>query len=196
MAKNCESKETDARIEKHPLQNNWQLWYYKPDKSKHWADNQLSVTSFSTVEDFWALYNHIELASNLQVGCDYSIFKNGIEPMWEDPRNKRGGRWVFAFGKKNVSAKELDEMWLEVLLCLIGEGFGEESDQVCGAVINIRPKMDKIAIWTNDCKSGQAVLKIGKILKQRMGYADAGNYEAHGDTQTRQGSTARHMYTV
>ena len=27
------------------------------------------------VEDFWALYNHIELASRLAAGCDYSLFK-------------------------------------------------------------------------------------------------------------------------
>ena len=38
------------------------------------------------VEDFWALYNHIELASRLAAGCDYSLFKEGIKPMWEDER--------------------------------------------------------------------------------------------------------------
>ena len=27
------------------------------------------------MEDFWALYNHIELASRLAAGCDYSLFK-------------------------------------------------------------------------------------------------------------------------
>lgn len=32
------------------------------------------------------------------------------------------------------------------LLCLIGEMFDEYSDEVCGAVINIRTKGDKIAI--------------------------------------------------
>ena len=38
------------------------------------------------VEDFWALYNHIELASRLAAGCDYSLFKEGVKPMWEDER--------------------------------------------------------------------------------------------------------------
>ncbi|RWS12756.1 translation initiation factor 4F: cap-binding subunit-like protein [Dinothrombium tinctorium] len=191
MSKSSENKETETG-EKHPLQNDWHLWYYKPDKNKQWHENQLSVTSFSTVEDFWALYNHIELASNLQVGSDYSVFKNGIQPMWEDPRNKKGGRWVFPLNKKNTSAKDLDEMWLEVLLCVIGEGFDDESDQVCGVVVNIRGKMDKIAVWTSDYKNAQAVLKIGRILKQRMGYTGTVNYEAHEDTQSRQSN--RPMY--
>ena len=41
---------------------------------------------FVQVEDFWALYNHIELASRLAAGCDYSLFKEGVKPMWEDDR--------------------------------------------------------------------------------------------------------------
>lgn len=47
------------------------------------------------------------------------------------------------------------------LLCLIGEAFGEESDHICGAVINVRPKMDKIAVWTGDSSNEKAVMKIG-----------------------------------
>lgn len=65
-----------------------------------------------------SLYNHIELASNLGIGCDYNIFKNGIQPMWEDERNKRGGRWLFVLskGKGNPNqSKAVDELWLEVV---------------------------------------------------------------------------------
>lgn len=39
---------------KHPLQNQWQLWYFRPEKNKNWEDNLLDVTNFDTVEDFWA----------------------------------------------------------------------------------------------------------------------------------------------
>ena len=28
---------------KHPLQNQWTLWYYKIDRSKSWEDNQREV---------------------------------------------------------------------------------------------------------------------------------------------------------
>ena len=35
----------------------------------------LQVITFSTVEDFWALHNHIENVSKLGNGCDYSLFK-------------------------------------------------------------------------------------------------------------------------
>jgi translation initiation factor 4E len=42
--------------------------------------------------------------------------------MWEDPRNKCGGRWVIGLDRK-VRLASLDTFWLEVMMCLIGETF-------------------------------------------------------------------------
>jgi len=42
------------RLLKHPLQNRWAFWYYKNDKHKDWKENQKIITTFDTVEDFWA----------------------------------------------------------------------------------------------------------------------------------------------
>lgn len=47
------------------------------------------------------------------------------------------------------------------LLCLIGEAFDDYSDDVCGAVVNIRTKGDKIAVWTTDYENRDAVTHIG-----------------------------------
>ncbi|CAJ0943393.1 unnamed protein product [Ranitomeya imitator] len=107
------------------------------------------------------LHTHIQLASKLSSGCDYSIFKDGIEPMWEDSRNKRGGRWLITLSKQQRHS-DLDALWLETLLCLIGEAFDEYSEEVCGAVINIRAKGDKIAIWTREAENREAVTYIGE----------------------------------
>ncbi|KAM7319525.1 hypothetical protein ACRRTK_021208 [Alexandromys fortis] len=127
---------------KHPLQNRWALWFFKNDKSKTWQANLRLISKFDTVEDFWALYNHIQLSSNLMPGCDYSLFKDGIEPMWEDEKNKRGGRWLITLNKQQRRS-DLDRFWLETLLCLIGESFDDYSDDVCGAVVNVRAKAGK-----------------------------------------------------
>lgn len=47
------------------------------------------------------------------------------------------------------------------LLCLVGESFDEASEDVCGAVVNVRPKGDKIAIWTSNCQNRDAIMTIG-----------------------------------
>lgn len=47
------------------------------------------------------------------------------------------------------------------LLCLIGEGFDEHSEDICGATVNIRTKGDKLGLWTRDAQKIEATKKIG-----------------------------------
>ena len=49
------------------------------------------------------------------------------------------------------------------LLCLIGEAFEDYSDEICGAVVNIRNKGDKLALWTHDATKKEATVKIGCV---------------------------------
>ncbi|XP_076794911.1 eukaryotic translation initiation factor 4E type 1B isoform X2 [Arvicanthis niloticus] len=102
----------DVQSKLHPLQYRWVLWFFKNDRSRAWQDNLQLVTKFNTVEDFWAMYSHVKLASKLSSGCDYALFKEGIQPMWEDSRNKRGGRWLLSIAKQQRHI-ELDRLWLE-----------------------------------------------------------------------------------
>jgi len=196
---NRETELIDATIDfsiKHPLQNRWTLWFYEQDRNNSWEKNQKEIASFDTVEDFWSLYNHIKLASELRMGCDYSLFKTGIKPMWEDNRNKLGGRWLINLDKKQ-RANDLDRFWLDIILCLIGEAF-ENSEDVCGAVVNIRAKGDKIGVWTSNATNQEAVMEIGRKLKERLRIKtkDMIGYQAHKDTIDKTGSVTKNSYTV
>jgi len=181
---------------KHPLQNVWSLWFFKNDKSRNWADNLKCVTNVSTVEDFWALYNHILPVSKLPSGCDYSMFKEGIEPMWEDEQNKRGGRWLINLSRNQRG--DLDAFWQEMLLCLIGEAFDDASEDICGAVVNIRGKGDKLAMWTGNATRVESNKKIGLKLKERLNVPQKMmiGYQAHDDTIAKTGSMAKNRLTV
>jgi len=193
-----DTKITKEIAVKHPLQNKWALWFFKNDKTKSWANNLRQITTFDTVEDFWGVYNHIQLASKLGLGCDYSLFKDGIRPMWEDERNRLGGRWLVNINK-NQRQVELDRLWLETLLCLIGEAFGEDSDQVCGAVVNIRHKGDKMAVWTGVADdNADAVLRIGKMFKERLtlNVKSTIAFEKHLDTANKTGSQTKSKFTL
>nr|XP_014332724.1 PREDICTED: eukaryotic translation initiation factor 4E type 1B [Bos mutus] len=167
----------EGKPDLHPLLNRWALWFFKNDRSRAWQNNLHRVTKFNTVEDFWAIYNNIQLASKLSSGCDYALFKDGIKPMWEDSRNN---------------------LWLETLLCLIGESFGEHSQEVCGAVINIRAKGDKIAVWTREAENQEGVLHIGRVYKERLGLSTKTiiGYQAHADTATKSNSLAKNKFVV
>ena len=118
--------EAPERTFKHPLKNAWTLWLFSKDKTKTWEENQRPIITVTTVEDFWSLYNRIEVASRLPPGSDYSFFKEGIFPDWEDPKNQKGGRWII----QNVNVDYLDTCWLEIIFFMIGEVAGDVADQV------------------------------------------------------------------
>jgi len=44
----------------------------------------------------------------------FLTLQDGIQPMWEDPRNRSGGRWIINLDKKRRTI-ELDRFWLELV---------------------------------------------------------------------------------
>jgi len=181
---------------KHMLQNNWKFWYFEAAKDKSWEENLRVVSAFQTVEDFWSIYNHIKSATEIRMGASYFVFKDGIKPMWEDEGNRKGGRWVVAFNKNH--RQHLDQYWLEALLCLIGEAFDDNGDDICGAVVDIRPKQDRISVWTADCKNKDRVIAIGLKIQERLSLKGVSqlSYEAHEATAVKSGSYAKSMHVL
>ncbi|KAI8046044.1 eukaryotic translation initiation factor 4E1-like [Drosophila gunungcola] len=158
-----ETNSTSQNLKKHQLQNTWILYFLDNNPRKSWEDVLTKIGTLSTVEDFWGLYYRIEKPSKLKLGSDYMFFKENIRPMWEDPINLQGGRWLITIG--SAFKDDLDIIWLDVLLCLIGEAC-DHCDQICGAAVRIRRKVNKISIWTNDAKDEEAILEIGYKLHE------------------------------
>ncbi len=61
-----------------PLEDSWSFWFFKNDRQCEWKDNLIQITTVSTVEGFWSVYNHLQVASRLGQGCDYFLFKTYI----------------------------------------------------------------------------------------------------------------------
>lgn len=161
-----EEKTDPEMIIKHPLENAWTL-FYKNGRSRSWEDNQKPVLTVTTIEDFWSLLHHINEASELKEGSDYSFFKEGIFPDWEDARNAPGGRWMITVDKRQ-RRECLDTYWREILMFLIGEEAGQHAHQVNGAVVTVRPRGDKLAIWLADASQPDSIIGVGKMIKQQL----------------------------
>ena len=82
---------------------------------------------------------------SLQQGCTYHLFKDDIRPEWEHEQNRGGGKWVIIPDRNKV-----DDNWLSLLLACVGETLSDSEDEICGVVVSIRKKQDKIAIWTKN----------------------------------------------
>jgi len=158
---------------RHPLKHTWVLSYDSQMKDPKkpgnaWGESIKEIFTFSTVEDFWRMYNNIAPPSQLSLGCNYNLFQKGIEPKWEDVANAKGGKWTLIVPKnKSTSVRELDKLWLWLMLACIGEIIDEDFDQVCGCVVNVRKQQDKLCLWTKDAEASDVILKIGQNMKRK-----------------------------
>lgn len=173
----------------------WSIWYLRNDRAKMWTDRLTRVKSVATVEEFWSVINYTTPASKITVGCEYYLFKSNIQPMWEDPANRNGGRWVTVLDK-SLRFTRLDHYWLETLLLLIGEGFGDFSETVCGAVVQLRGKGDKLSIWTSHYDDEEAVRSVGRTWKERLMLKGPISYQKHEDQQTKSSSMLKSLFTL
>jgi translation initiation factor 4E len=168
---------------KKPLHNKWVMWFDNPKSMKpgqEWLDNVKKTGTFDSPASFWSMYNNLKPPCKLSIGCNYHLFKEGVEPMWEDPANKNGGKWVFTIAKKDPKSRRLDEWWLFTCLALIGETIDPDGDLVCGAVVSIRKQQDRIALWlkTDD---GDIASKIGARWKKAIAIPNRLKYQVHRD---------------
>jgi len=154
----------------HYLRSSWTFWLYVNDSSRSWEQNQTKLATVDTIEDFWLVFNRIMSASDLPPGYDFSVFRTGIFPDWEDFQNMAGGRWVYHGSVKQ--RKKLNAAWLEILVFLIGEHAGEEADLLNGGVVNMRKKSHKIALWLKEARSMEKVVSIGRMMKTKLGGVD------------------------
>ncbi|KAI4298197.1 hypothetical protein L6164_031785 [Bauhinia variegata] len=187
------SKASNAIVHQpHPLENSWTFWFDNPSakaKQAAWGSSMRPIYTFATVEEFWGVYNNIHHPSKLAIGADFHCFKYKIEPKWEDPVCANGGKWTVIFPRGKS-----DTCWLYTLLAMIGEQF-DHGDEICGAVVNVRNRPDKIAIWTKNASNEAAQMSIGKQWKEFLDYKETIGFIFHEDAK-KLDKAAKNRYVV
>mmetsp|Transcript_3540 Transcript_3540/g.4241 ORF Transcript_3540/g.4241 Transcript_3540/m.4241 type:complete len:200 (-) Transcript_3540:196-795(-) len=179
-----DSNENNTELERMPLHRKWVLWYDNPrlaPPGTDWKDNLKNCGTFDDAESFWRVFNNVKPASQLALNSNYHVFREGVEPMWEDPSNRDGGKFVLTIPKKDSKAGRCDAWWLETVLGVIGETLDLGGDQVCGAVVSIRKAQDRIALWL---KSGEriACCEVGSRWKKCLDMSKTPlRYQMHKD---------------
>jgi len=144
----------------HPLHRSWCFWVliHSSSAKDNWQHSQKKVHEFTTVEEFWRLFNNIKTPSRLGT-IDCSVFKKDVAPAWEDETCKNGGRWIAKIDR--MKPQDFDTLWMNLTLTLIGEGLGPQGGCVCGAVVSARNKASKVALWISD-SSEEKAMPIGE----------------------------------
>jgi translation initiation factor 4E len=121
-----------------------------------------TISTVSTVESFWEIYDHLKRPGDLPSTTDYHFFRQGIKPTWEDPGNVKGGKWIVRLPKGLAS-----RYWEETILALVGAQFsGVNPDEVCGAVLSVRYSEDILGIWNRNAHDSTSIERIRDSIKK------------------------------
>ncbi|KAG6831431.1 hypothetical protein H0H92_010644 [Tricholoma furcatifolium] len=140
-----------------------------PPESTDYEAGLTVVGEFDTVEEYCRYFNWLKPPSKLERNSNYHLFKSGIKPMWEDEANANGGKWVLTM--KNNPAL-LDRCWSWLTMALVGEEL-EDGDEICGAVVSLRSKVDRIQVWTRSKDDVEKLNTIGKKLVKTLDVSEA-----------------------
>lgn len=195
-----------------PLVHSWDFGHDRQDRSQaatsngslheaSYEDRLEPLAQISDVRQFWSVFNNFDI-SQLKLRDSVHLFHKGVKPVWEDPRNARGGSWTFRVPKHQAS-----EFWKEICMMAIGEqlqGAVEEPgrntfrDDICGVSLGVRFNSMLVQIWNRDAdhEAGiQRILKtvmdgVSEELKPKEGsyyYKKHNEHAAFGENSSSQG---------
>ncbi|CAH1761407.1 11507_t:CDS:2 [Entrophospora sp. SA101] len=151
-----------------PLQHSWTMYYDSkpvmtpgpktPTGKVSYEENLQTIGAFNNVQLFCRYFNWVKKPSKLAMNTNFHIFKNKIKPMWEDPANANGGKWVISIKNPQL----LDRCWTWLVYALVGEDL-DEADDICGAVMSRRTRGDRIAVWVRDKDNVPVINGIGLL---------------------------------
>ena len=140
---------------KTPIEQKFSFWYrisddalinQQPGKTldkKEYENQVKKIAEFDTIEDFWAIFQHLRKPDSCKPGIEFQMFRDPVKPMWEDENNKEGGRISIKLRKDYTTI-----IWEEMIFAIIGDVLPEEVKQeINGIVVTSRKDFNTLQIW-------------------------------------------------
>lgn len=218
----------------HVLPYCWTIWYHMRGKLKQRdegddavatadaVDSYLQTTcevDFATpfgpetttkciasLEQMWWTLAQLKKVYELRSGTELLIFKSGVHPVWEDPVNTQGGRWVFRFNNRKMSglledAKQhnlcrqrtcliWERLVLKIMLGqLMPEGDPDVSatiaNDIVGMVLSVRKDDDIISVWNLNANFASSPTTATNTATLKNGGDEADKTDDGGKNETR-----------
>ena len=110
-------------------------------ETKDYLNQVKKIADFETIEDFWAIFQHLRKPDSCRSGIEFLLFKENIKPIWEDENNKKGGKVSIILNQGYTTI-----IWEEMIFALIG---GVLPDKINGIVVSCKNGFNKLQIWFN-----------------------------------------------
>lgn len=169
------------------LDDLWCLFYLPTNFGENIKEEEYNPTLVFRVDSiptFWKVMNNISSPTEMPLSTLY-LFRDGIDPKWEDPANRNGG-----IIKVRVTPTQVDEAW-ELLLCrTIGDSWSAAvRETVNGVVLKVRDRAYWLELWvTKDSSALQH--DLAELWRPVLGSSFVITYLTHAVMQERSHAAA------
>ena len=127
----------------HAIEPRWTLWGHLPNNPDWSLPSYVRVMDICHAEGLVQLLR--ALPAPMLTSCMFFVMQEGVNPVWEDPKNKQGGCFSYKVGNKLVA-----EVWRALLYSVLG-GFASADPAfqhtVTGVSISPKKGFCIIKIW-------------------------------------------------
>jgi hypothetical protein len=128
------------------LKYKWVLWFHKVNDSNWSLESYSKVCEISTYYDLIFILKELD---NITAGM-FFLMKDGINPIFEDKHNIKGGYWSLRITKKDAT-----DMWNRILYYMCVDSITTDDkyeDRING--LSVSPKINNciFKIWNSDFK--------------------------------------------
>ena len=155
----------------HELSDAWTLWAHLPH------DIDWSLNSYRKILTFKSLESAISITETLPhkmiSKCMLFLMRDGIQPLWEDERNKKGGSFSY-----KVSNKDAPVTWRNLTYRLVGETLSNVQSvakEINGITISHKKNFCIVKVWMATCnkqdptiiqQTGSCITSNGCLFKK------------------------------
>ncbi|TFY55530.1 hypothetical protein EVJ58_g8189 [Rhodofomes roseus] len=189
----------------HPLRHTWVFWFRQHrgpgTKITNYEEGIKKITAYSSIESFWSLWTHLNPPSSLLPTTDYLLFHSGVRrPVWEDPLNIGGGKWIIRL-RKGIA----DRLWEDLVLAVVGDQFAEctsigeektdsagadvpqgDRPEICGCTISVRQNEDIITVWNRRGADARVKEAIRETIRRVLNLPTTTVMEYKSNTESMQ----------
>ncbi|KAI5170767.1 translation initiation factor 4E [Nematocida sp. LUAm3] len=135
---------------------------YAKEETEDFQSKIKEEAKIMNVNEFLYVLRRFKRLSTIKLITDICLFKDGVRPMWEDPSNKSGGKWILKV-KKNTAEQRLFEklvIWMGILPF--------KTMEVNGVLISVRNHQTILSIWTKTCPTQEEAEKQEEEIKEML----------------------------
>ena len=160
LSQHTDTMETATSLESfHKLSDRWTLWAHLPHNTDWSLKSYIPISTFSTIEETIAVSE--SLPATLVENCMLFMMRQGVNPIWEDPKNRNGGCFSYKVLDKNVA-----KAWTDLTYRIVGGSISNGDafvKSVTGITISPKKKFCIIKIWMTDCTNQNPEIVTNEI---------------------------------